>query len=170
VAAGTGGRVLARRSDVTASRAAVTIPAPASAAGPLADGAAIDLPGLSSFYTANRDFYRVDTALVVPRVAAEAWRLRVHGRVRRELELDFRQLLARPLLERDIALSCVSNEVGGGYVGTARWTGVSLAELLREAGVEPGADQLVSRSADGFTVGTRPRLCSTAGTPCWRWP
>ena len=53
MAAGTGGRVLARRSDVTASRAAVTIPAPASAAGPLADGAAIDLPGLSSFYTAN---------------------------------------------------------------------------------------------------------------------
>ena len=58
------------------------------------------------------------------------------------------------MLERDITLSCVSNEVGGGYVGTARWTGVSLAELLREAGVEPGADQLVSRSADGFTVGT----------------
>jgi hypothetical protein len=133
VAAGTGGRVLARRSDVTASRAAVTIPAPASAAGPLAEGVAIELPGLSGFYTANRDFYRVDTALVVPRVAAEEWRLRVHGRVRRELELDFRQLLARPLLERDITLSCVSNEVGGGYVGTARWTGVSLAELLREA-------------------------------------
>ena len=114
----------------------------------------VDLPGLSSFYTPNRDFYRVDTALVVPRVAAEDWRLRVHGRVRRELELDFGQLLARPLIERDITLSCVSNEVGGRYVGTARWVGAPLAELLREAGVEPGADQLVSRSADGFTVGT----------------
>ena len=154
VAAGTGGRVLARRSDVTASRAAVTIPAPASAAGPLAQGAAVELPGLSSFYTPNRDFYRVDTALVVPRIAAGDWRLRVHGRVRRELELDFRELLARPLMERDITLSCVSNEVGGSYVGTARWTGVPLADLLREAGVEAGADQLVSRSADGFTVGT----------------
>jgi DMSO/TMAO reductase YedYZ molybdopterin-dependent catalytic subunit len=154
MAAGTGGRVLGRRSDVTASRAAVAIPAPASAAGAPAEGAALALPGLSSFYTANRDFYRVDTALVVPRIAAEDWRLRVHGLVRRELELDFRQLLARPLLERDITLSCVSNEVGGGYVGTARWTGVPLADLLREAGVEPGADQLVSRSADGFTVGT----------------
>ncbi len=154
VAAGTGGRVLGRRSDVTASRAAVAIPAPASAARPLAEGAAIELPGLSSFYTPNRDFYRVDTALVVPRIAAGDWRLRVHGRVRRELELDFRQLLARPLMERDITLSCVSNEVGGGYVGTARWTGVPLADLLREAGVEAGADQLVSRSADGFTIGT----------------
>jgi DMSO/TMAO reductase YedYZ molybdopterin-dependent catalytic subunit len=154
VAAGTGGRVLGRRSDVTASRAAVAIPAPASAARPLAKGAAVELAGLSSFYTPNRDFYRVDTALVVPRIAAGDWRLRVHGRVRRELELDFRRLLARPLMERDITLSCVSNEVGGGYVGTARWTGVPLADLLREAGVEAGADQLVSRSADGFTIGT----------------
>jgi DMSO/TMAO reductase YedYZ molybdopterin-dependent catalytic subunit len=154
VAAGAGGRVLGRRSDVTASRAAVAIPAPASAARPLAEGAAVELPGLSSFFTPNRDFYRVDTALVVPRIAAGDWRLRVHGRVRRELELDFRQLLARPLMERDITLSCVSNEVGGGYVGTARWTGVPLADLLREAGVEAGADQLVSRSADGFTIGT----------------
>jgi DMSO/TMAO reductase YedYZ molybdopterin-dependent catalytic subunit len=117
-------------------------------------GAALELPDLSSFYTPNRDFYRVDTALVVPRITAEGWRLRVHGRVDRELELDFGQLLARPLIERDITLSCVSNQVGGRYVGTARWSGVPLAELLREAGVRPGADQLVSRSADGFTIGT----------------
>ena len=62
----------------------------------LAEGAAIELPGVSSFFTPNRDFYRVDTALVVPRIAAEDWRLRVHGRVERELALDFSQLLARP--------------------------------------------------------------------------
>ena len=154
VVAGVGGRALGGRSDVSASRAAVSIPAPASAAKPLAEGAAIDLPGLSSFYTPNRDFYRVDTALVVPRIAAEDWRLRVHGRVERELALDFSQLLARPLIERDITLSCVSNEVGGRYVGTARWVGVPLRDLLEEAGVRPGADQLVSRSADGFTIGT----------------
>jgi DMSO/TMAO reductase YedYZ molybdopterin-dependent catalytic subunit len=154
VVAGVGGRVLGGRSDVSASRAAVKIPAPASGARALGEGAALDLPGLSSFYTPNRDFYRVDTALVVPRITAEGWRLRVHGRVDRELELDFGQLLARPLIERDITLSCVSNEVGGRYVGTARWVGVPLAELLREAGVRPGADQLVSRSADGFTIGT----------------
>jgi DMSO/TMAO reductase YedYZ molybdopterin-dependent catalytic subunit len=154
VVAGVGGRVLGGRSDVGASRAGVAIPRPASAAGPLAEGAAIELPGVSSFFTPNRDFYRVDTALVVPRIAAEDWRLRVHGRVERELALDFSQLLARPLIERDITLSCVSNEVGGRYVGTARWVGVPLRDLLEEAGVRPGADQLVSRSADGFTIGT----------------
>ena len=57
-------------------------------------------------------------------------------------------------MERDITLACVSNEVGGPYVGNARWVGVPLADLLNEAGVDPAADQLVSRSVDGFTVGT----------------
>jgi molybdopterin-dependent oxidoreductase-like protein protein len=138
--AGTGGRVLARRFDISASLAAVSIPTPASTAAPLAEAAALETPGLSAFYTPNRDFYRVDTALVVPRVAAEDWRLRVHGMVGRELELDFKQLLSRALIERDITLSCVSNQVGGPYVGTARWVGVPLRDLLEEAGVKQGAE------------------------------
>ncbi|MGW7189085.1 molybdopterin-dependent oxidoreductase, partial [Streptomyces sp. NPDC054838] len=106
------------------------------------------------------DFYRVDTALVVPRVDAGDWRLRIHGDgVTRPLTLDLRELLARPLVEHDITLTCVSNEVGGPYAGNARWLGVRLADLLREAGVRPPsrggrADQLVARSVDGMTIGT----------------
>jgi hypothetical protein len=53
-----------------------------------------------------------------------------------------------------VTLTCVSNPVGGRYIGNARWIGAPLADLLREAGVDPGADQIVSRSVDGFTVGT----------------
>ncbi|MFB6902644.1 molybdopterin-dependent oxidoreductase, partial [Streptomyces hydrogenans] len=69
------------------------------------------------------------------------------------------QLLARPLIERDITLTCVSNEVGGPYIGNARWLGVPLADLLEEAGVRPPskggrADQLVARSVDGMTLGS----------------
>ena len=53
----------------------------------------------------------------------------------------------------------MSNQVGGPYVGTARWIGVRLADLLREAGVKPPskggpADQIVARSVDGMTIGT----------------
>jgi len=48
----------------------------------------------------------------------------------------------------------VSNEVGGDLIGTARWGGVYLADVLRSAGVADGAEQLVSRSADGWTCGT----------------
>jgi hypothetical protein len=51
-------------------------------------------------------------------------------------------------------LTCVSNQVGGNLAGNARWTGVPLATVLEEAGVRPGADQIVSRSVDGMTIGT----------------
>jgi hypothetical protein len=104
--------------------------------------------------TANADFYRVDTALTVPSIDVDSWRLRIHGMVGREVELSYDDLLARPLIERDVTLNCVSNEVGGPYIGTARWLGVPLAPLLRELGVEPGADQVVARSVEGMTIGT----------------
>jgi hypothetical protein len=48
----------------------------------------------------------------------------------------------------------VSNPVGGSYIGNARWSGAPLTPLLEEAGVRPGADQIVTTSVDGFTVGT----------------
>ena len=96
------------------------------------------MPGLSTFITPNDAFYRVDTALFVPSVKAEDWQLRIHGMVERELTLTFDQLMARPLIERDVTLTCVSNEVGGRYVGNARWLGAPLKDLLDEAGVRPG--------------------------------
>jgi hypothetical protein len=80
--------------------------------------------------------------------------MRIHGMVGKEVELSFADLLNRPLMERDITLNCVSNEVGGPYIGTARWLGVPLAPLLREIGIDPGADQVVARSVEGMSIGT----------------
>lgn len=163
-AAGAGalGRVLSAASDgdAVASRERLVLPAPASPAPAPPAGAQVRVPGVSPFHTPNRDFYRVDTALVVPRVDAAAWRLRIHGRgVARAVTLSFDDLLGRELIERDITLTCVSNEVGGPYVGNARWLGVRLADLLAECGVRPPsrggpADQLVARSVDGMTFGS----------------
>ncbi len=146
------GNLFARRFRADESRAAVRIPTPASPAPPA--GAELDVPGLGGFFTPNERFYRVDTALLVPAVTAENWRLRVHGMVERELTLDYAQLLERPMIERDITLTCVSNPVGGRYAGNARWIGAPLRELLDEAAPLAGADQIVSRSVDGFTIGT----------------
>jgi DMSO/TMAO reductase YedYZ molybdopterin-dependent catalytic subunit len=153
IAAGGAGRVLARRFEADASRAAVHIPTPSAGSAP-PPGVDLNVPGLSPYITPNDVFYRVDTALLVPAVKAEDWQLRIHGMVDRELTIDFDRLMARPLIERTITLACVSNEVGGGYVGNARWLGTPLKDLLDEAGVDPAADQVVSRSADGFTAGT----------------
>lgn len=149
-----------RRREAAAGRARITLPPPASPAGPVPRGARAPVPGVSPYLTPNADFYRVDTALTVPRVDAARWRLRVFGAgVSRPLTLGFRDLLARDLIARRITLTCVSNQVGGPYAGNAQWLGVPLAELLREAGVRPPsaggpADQLIARSVDGMTLGT----------------
>jgi len=148
------GQYLVRRSDASASRAAVRIPAPADPAPPVPAGADLGVPGVTSFTTPNRSFYRVDTALFVPAVDANGWSLSVHGMVDRPFTIDYAQLLDRPLIERDITLCCVSNPVGGRYIGNARWIGAPLKDLLDGAGVDPAASQIVSRSTDGFTVGT----------------
>ncbi|MEJ7722409.1 MAG: molybdopterin-dependent oxidoreductase [Ilumatobacteraceae bacterium] len=109
---------------------------------------------MSSFVTSNKDFYRIDTAISVPQLRAADWRLRVHGMVDRELTLTFADLLARSQVERYLTLSCVSNEVGGMLAGNALWQGALLGPILAEAGVRAGAEQLVSRSIDGWTCGT----------------
>ena len=66
----------------------------------------------------------------------------------------FDDLLAREQIERYITLSCVSNPVGGDLVGNALWRGVRLKDILDEAGVQDGAEQVVSRSVDGWTCGS----------------
>ncbi|MGW1727818.1 sulfite oxidase [Streptomyces sp. NPDC002306] len=159
---GTAGRSLnnARGQDAIASREQVTLPRPGSPARPTPKRAALRIAGLSPLITPNKDFYRVDTALVVPRIDATGWRLRIHGTaVRRPATYSYDDLLRRELVERNITLTCVSNEVGGSYMGNARWTGVRLADLLTECGVKPpsrggAADQLVARSVDGMTIGS----------------
>jgi DMSO/TMAO reductase YedYZ molybdopterin-dependent catalytic subunit len=147
-AAGGGAALLGSAATGAQIRQAVRLPAPVEQAPPLPPGLAPD------FLTSNADFYRVDTALTLPRVDLDTWKLSITGRVDSAVELSFAELLARPLVERVVTLNCVSNEVGGPYIGTARWLGVPLAPLLREAGIQDGADQLIARSIDGMTIGT----------------
>jgi DMSO/TMAO reductase YedYZ molybdopterin-dependent catalytic subunit len=74
--------------------------------------------------------------------------------VDQELNLSFRDLMNMPLEEHRVTLTCVSNEVGGPYVGNAAWLGVRTATLLEMAGVQDGADAIKSTSADRWTAGT----------------
>ena len=131
------------------------LPAAQSPAPPVPAGTMVDVPNMTPFITPNDDFYRIDTALSVPQVTAESWRLKVHGMVDRELEFTFDDLLKRNVVERDITLTCVSNEVGG-KLDRQREAGWACRSptCLREAGVHPDADQLKSTSVDGWTSGT----------------
>jgi DMSO/TMAO reductase YedYZ molybdopterin-dependent catalytic subunit len=153
---GVGGLLLAdsgssSRNAVTAALAkatlierAPTIPAGASFAG----------SGTPTFITANSDFYRIDVALRIPSQTASDWRLRIHGLVEREMTLTFADLMRRPLVERTITLTCVSNPIGGNLISTANFIGVELRPILLEAGIHPGAQQLFTTSIDGWNTST----------------
>jgi DMSO/TMAO reductase YedYZ molybdopterin-dependent catalytic subunit len=151
--AGAGGRALRSRFSAAESRAGVVLPRAARPLPAVPASAEVGVPGVAPFVTPNADFYRIDTALVVPQVRAEDWSLRVTGMVGEPFELSFAELLDRDLVEADITLTCVSNPVGGDLVGNARWLGVPVADLLAAARPQRGADQLVGRSVDGYTCG-----------------
>lgn len=114
-----------------------------------------EVPGITPFRTPTADFYRVDTALTIPRLDRDSWTLTIDGDVERRLDLSFRDLVEDfDVIERDVTLSCVSNEVGGPYVSSGRWLGVRTSDVLARAGVGSTADQILSRSSDGMTIST----------------
>ncbi len=117
-------------------------------------GARVEVPDMTPWLTPNDDFYRIDTALVVPAVEPSDWLLRIHGMVDREVVVTYQELIDGRLTEAWVTLNCVSNEVGGDLIGNAWWSGVRIAGLLSAAGVHPGADAVLQTSEDGWTCGT----------------
>lgn len=149
------GRWLAAAGGADASRAAVgALPGGPAGTTDLLAGADFAAQGTPTWLTPNSAFYRIDTALQVPQLTTRDYGLRLHGLVDRELRLSYDELRSRRLVEAPITMTCVSNEVGGALVSNAVFTGVPLADLLAEAGVRSGAQQIASTSVDGFTTGT----------------
>ena len=138
----------------TAVRDTFTLPGPAVAAPAIPAGADFGIPGLAPVITPNATFYRIDTALQIPRVDPSSWSVRITGEVENEVELTWDELIALPLEESVTTLMCVSNEVGGELIGTALWLGYPIREVLKRAKPKPGADMVLSRSIDGFTAST----------------
>ena len=132
----------------------VTLPTPDDPAGAFPDGLDGQVDGISPLRVPNEDFYRVDTRLDTPVVDLESWTLTIDGDVDREVTLTFDDLLEMEIIERDITLTCVSNSVGGEFVGGARWLGVRLTDVLDMAGVGSTADQILSTDFDGMTIST----------------
>lgn len=114
----------------------------------------LGLPGISPWQTPNDDFYLIHTAISVPAIEPKDWTLRIHGLVDRELTLTYNDLVSRQLTESWITLNCVSNEVGGDLVGNAWWSGIRIADILKEVGVDPSADCILQTSEDGWNCAT----------------
>ena len=121
---------------------------------PTPTGADLGIAGAQPWRTPPNDFYRIDTALIVPLIDPGEWRLRIHGMVDKELTLTYQDLIDRGLSDEWITICCVSNEVGGDLIGNTVWSGVPIKGVLDEVGVQSGADALLSTSQDGWTCGT----------------
>lgn len=159
VVGGWSAQVLRSRNTATEARAAVEIvqasdaESVAGAVSRATSGPVAQTPNITPLVVPNSDFYRIDTALLVPQVDPDNWRLTIGGMVDQEVSYTYAELLERSTTVLPVTLSCVSNPVGGDLVGNAVWQGVPLTELLDEAGVQSGATQIASRSVDGWTCG-----------------
>jgi DMSO/TMAO reductase YedYZ molybdopterin-dependent catalytic subunit len=114
---------------------------------------ALTTPGLSTLFTPNREFYKIDTAIVAPSISVDTWRLQIDGMVANPYEFTYQELISRPVFELDDTIACVSNAVGGNLVGNARWLGVRLDDLIKEVAPTAKADQVMGYSSDGFSAG-----------------
>ncbi len=146
------GRRLRPTNPAESARRTVTIPRPARAT-PAPASQPFAVAGLSPYVTPNDDFYRIDTALIVPQIDVADWRLDVSGMVDHPFSIDYDELLGLDSVEETVTLQCVSNEVGGSLVGNSVWQGVPLEVLLERAGVQREATQIVGRSLDDWTAG-----------------
>ena len=122
-------------------------------------------PGTRPELTPLERHYRIDINTMAPQVDGATWRLAVRGLVEHPQELTLPALRSLPATHQFVTLSCISNPVGGDLIGTTRWTGVSLQELLPRLGLLPSATHLEIRGADGFhevvplaTIRSDPRL------------
>ena len=101
----------------------------------------------------------------IPFIDAEHWHLQIGGAVQRSLELSLRALLRAPSITIPVTLECAGNGrsllrprplsqpwmLEG--VGTAVWTGVPLAYLLTQAGVEDDAVEVLFSGVDAGVQG-----------------
>ena len=121
---------------------------PTPAAG---DAAFSDVPGLTKDVTSTAAHYVVDEEIIDPDIDPETWRLSVGGLVDHPLSLTYDELRAYPVVERYQTLECISNQVGGHLISTAKWIGVPLHLLLEDAGVRPEAVEVVFRASGGYS-------------------
>lgn len=154
--------------------------APAPAPGLIVRGLAphnLETPrGLLATRTTPAELFFVRTHAHPPHIDPGAYRLVIDGLVDRPLSLSLADLQARAGSAGDsrlAVLQCAGNgraffrpRIPGvaweaGAMGQALWTGPRLADLLREAGVQPGARHLQLRGADTMALAATPAYVRT---------
>ncbi len=114
--------------------------------------------------TTSDQFYRVDVNVFPPNVSSGTWKVPLSGLVDNPITLDYSSLVSMPSVEQYNTLECVSNDIGGDLISTAKWTGVKLKDILSQAQVKEGATYVVFKAADGYDVGIPMEKAMVDGT------
>jgi DMSO/TMAO reductase YedYZ molybdopterin-dependent catalytic subunit len=117
------------------------------------------LQGLSAEVTSNDKFYTISKNLFDPTINPKTWKLTIHGLVEQPLQFSLDELKALPPYEAYVTFACISNEIGGNLIGTAKWKGVPLRTLLQLAQPRPEARKVVLRADDGYATGIPLERC-----------
>ncbi|MGE3808326.1 MAG: molybdopterin-dependent oxidoreductase [Gemmataceae bacterium] len=126
-----------------------------------------------SWVTPNRLFF-VRNHFAVPALEAARWKLRLEGNVRQAMEWSFEELTALPERSVFATIECAGNgrsflsppapgvQWGAGAIGHAEWTGVPVRLLLEQAGVYPGAVEVLFEGADQGSEADHPETMNFA--------
>ncbi len=109
----------------------------------------LDTRYIDSFYTSNDDFYVVQH-YGQPQIPVDDYRLRITGLVDRPLEFSLAELKSRDKVEIDAGFECGGNvhNIFHGLIGNAKWGGVRLNDVLRDAGAQDAGIEVVFYGAD----------------------
>ncbi len=107
-------------------------------------------PKNTPFITSNDDFYIVQYS-GPETVNVNQWSLRMSGKVRKPLSLNYDDIRERPAMEQMVTLQCIDNVVAGDQISNATWKGISLRKLLEEAEPLSNAEDLALFGADDYS-------------------
>lgn len=134
-----------------------------------AEDVEMPLEGFLESYITPVDRFFVRSHHYVPTVDLAAWRLQINGKVNTPLTLTMDELKKLPRVELVSVLECAGNGRGlyepsmpglqwtYGSIGNGRWAGVRLADVLKKAGLQPGAVEVLFDGAD-VPVGKQPEF------------
>jgi len=111
----------------------------------------IPAPGTRAEYTPIKDHYKVFIRIEPTVIDGATWSLPISGLVATPVSLSIDDL-RNNYEPRDqfVTISCISGRVGTELIGTTRWTGVSVQDILADIGPSADARYLHITSGDGF--------------------
>jgi DMSO/TMAO reductase YedYZ molybdopterin-dependent catalytic subunit len=111
-------------------------------------------PGTRPEVTPVEDHYRIDIALIPPRIDEATWTLpfvsALGGSEETLAAFTLEEIKAYEMRSDYITMSCISNRIAGDLISTTLWSGVSLQRLLADVPLPETATHLKISAADGF--------------------